>query len=79
MLRRALAGLLRRFSRPARGHDRLVADLVAVDRMTTPARSARARLEAELGRPLLRELEVVLELEGRLVPLRHRSASRRAA
>jgi hypothetical protein len=72
-LSRLLAMLLRRPApRVPRGPERLVVDVVAVDRMTAPRRSARARLESELGRPLLRELEQVLELEGRLVEPRRR-------
>lgn len=68
-----LAALLgRRTPRVQRGPDRLVHDVVAVERMTAPRSSARARLEAELGRPLLRELERALELEGRLVESRQR-------
>jgi hypothetical protein len=47
--------------------------------MTAPRRSARARLESELGRPLLRELERALELEGRLMEPRRRRRLRDAA
>ena len=77
---RLLATLLRRHpARVRRGPDRLVLDVVAVDRLATPRRSARARLESELGRPLLRELERALELEGRLVEPRRRRRLRDAA
>jgi len=78
-LSRLLASLLGRRARPQRGPDRLVLDLVAVDRMTEPRSSARARLESELGRPLVRELERALELEGRLVEPRRRRRLRTAA
>jgi hypothetical protein len=75
-----LATLLgRRTPRVQRGPERLVLDVVAVDRMTTPRAGVRARLEAELGRPLLRELERTLELEGRLVEPRRRRRLRDAA
>lgn len=79
-LSRLLATVLgRRTLRIQRGPDRLVLDVVAVERMTAPRVSARARLEAELGRPLLRELERTLELEGRLVESRQRRRLRDAA
>jgi hypothetical protein len=78
-LGRRLATLLGRKPRPRRGPDRLVLDLVAVDRMTAQRPSARARLEADLGRPLVRELERTLELEGRLVEPRRRRRLRTAA
>jgi hypothetical protein len=53
--------------------DRLSGDLIAVDRLTDPhRRSARTRLEDELGRPFLVELERRLELDGRLAPRRRR-------
>jgi hypothetical protein len=56
-----------------------VLDVVAADRMTAPRPSARARLQAELGRPLLLELERELGLEGRLAERRHRRGLRVAA
>jgi len=78
-LSRLLASLLGRRARPRRGPERLVLDVVAADRMTAPRPGARARLEAELGRPLVRELERALELEGRLVEPRRRRRLRDAA
>ena len=78
-LSRLLESLFGRRARPRRGPERLVLDVVGVDRMTTPRPSARARLESELGRPLLRELERELELEGRLVEPRRRRRLRVAA
>jgi hypothetical protein len=77
---RLLATLLGRPApRVRRGPQRLALDVVAVERMTAQRRSARARLESELGRPLLRELERALELEGRLVEPRRRRRLRDAA
>jgi hypothetical protein len=77
----ALPRVISRLGRPRRArrrHDRLVADLLAIDRMTTPGRpGARVRLEAQLGRPLVRELEQALGLEGKLRP--RRRGLRRAA
>ena len=72
------------FGRPVqrrkRGTSRLAADLYAVDRMTDPARKpASVRLEEAVGSELLRELELRLDLEGRLVPGRWRSKRARHA
>lgn len=53
-------------------------DVVAADRLTACRPSARERLESELGRPFVRELERALELEGRLVAPRRRRLRRAA-
>ena len=64
---------LRRAQRPRRGPARLASDLVAVERLLAPAgASARLRLEAELGRPLLEELDRMLGQRGRLLAPRQR-------
>jgi hypothetical protein len=77
---RAVRRLLARPSRPRRGPDRLVLDLVAVDRMLEPDRApARRRLEAQLGRQLVRELDQALELDGRLLRRPRSQRTRRAA
>ncbi len=73
------------FGRPvrrrARGTPRLAADLRSFDRMTDPARKpASLRLEEAVGPELVREIEVLLDLEGQLTPARRpRRRARRAA
>jgi hypothetical protein len=47
--------------------------------MTSDAPSVRRRLERELGRPLLLELDQLLELDGRLTRPRSRRRLRDAA
>jgi hypothetical protein len=71
--------LLGRPARPRRGPERLAADLRALARVVEDRRPARARLEAELGLPLLRELDRRLELGGRLAAPRPRRRLRDAA
>ncbi len=79
-LRPTIRRLLGRRSPPRRGALRLVSDVVALERMTDDRRAAaRVRLEAKLGRPLLRELERQLDVEGLLAPRRRRRTTRRAA
>jgi hypothetical protein len=79
-IRARIRRLVGRPVRPRRGADRLVLDLVAVDRIVRPDRaSARSRLEVELGRPLLAELDRVLELDGRVLDAPRRRRLGRAA
>jgi len=64
---RAVEALSPSRRRRARGAQRLLTDLITIERMSRPrAPSARARLEDELGTALLLELERELGLEGRL-------------
>jgi hypothetical protein len=55
-----------------------VFDLLAVDQLTERRPSAHARLEAELGLPLLREVERQLEVPGLARPRRRRRHLRAA-